>query len=313
MAQIILVHGIDQRQKTADGLENEWLPALAGGVRVAGFPELADRIWRDRAKPDGINARMAFYGHLFLRPGQQGDDPGELPPGEKELAEALALEWLRHAAARATKEKTRQTGARELAFVTNQMGAEQGTGKYVRSAAKSLAKISWFAPYGMGFAERFVNRALAQVTRYLTQEDIRAAALKSVADLIGPETKIIIGHSLVSVVAYEATHFLREPLPLLVTLGSPLNLHTIIYQRLRPQPPVFPPKVQRWVNIADQKRSCCRRAKSKGFVRRRDARGCGLRVRLHGGQWGGAAQFGHLSRQERGRRAGRKRVYRRLK
>jgi hypothetical protein len=162
------------------------------------------------------------------------------------------MEWLRNAAGRATKEKIRQTGARELNFVTHEMGAEQGTGKYVRSAAQSLAKISWFAPYGMGFAERFVNRSLSQVTRYLTHEDRRAAALKSVFGLIGPETKVVIGHSLGSVVAYEAAHRMSEPLPLLLTLGSPLGLQTIIYQRLRPQPPAFPAKVKRWVNIADQ-------------------------------------------------------------
>jgi hypothetical protein len=252
MAEIVLVHGIDQQQQTADGLENSWLPALAGGVRVAGFPDVADRIWRDRGKPGGIEARMAFYGSLFLTPGQQGGDPGAFTPEEAEFAEVLALEWLQHAAKRATKDKTRQTGRRELAYVTHEMGAEQGTGKYLRSAARSLAKVSWFAPYGMGFAERFVNRSLAQVTRYLTNADIRAAALKSVSDLIGPDTKVLIGHSLGSVVAYEAAHRMNQPLPLLLTLGSPLGLQTIVYQRLRPQPPAFPPKVERWVNIADQ-------------------------------------------------------------
>jgi hypothetical protein len=40
-------------------------------------------------------------------------------------------------------------------------------------------------------------------------------------------------------------------LPLLVTLGSPLGLDTIIYPRLRPQPPTFPVQVRRWVNVAD--------------------------------------------------------------
>jgi hypothetical protein len=41
-------------------------------------------------------------------------------------------------------------------------------------------------------------------------------------------------------------------LPLLVTIGSPLGLDTIIYPRLRPQPPMFPPRVLRWVNVADR-------------------------------------------------------------
>src|SRR5262249_18903816 len=45
---IVLVHGIDQQQLSADSLEKEWLPALAGGVRTAGFPDVADRLWRVR-------------------------------------------------------------------------------------------------------------------------------------------------------------------------------------------------------------------------------------------------------------------------
>jgi hypothetical protein len=194
MAEIVLVHGIDQQQKSADMLECQWAPCLAGGVRTAGFPEVADRIWRDAHKPGSIETRMAFYGSLFLAPGQQGDDPGQFTAEEAEFAEALAMEWLKRAAERATKAKVREIGGRELAYATNQMGAEQGAGSVARSAIGSLAKISWFAPFGMGFAERFVNRALAQVTRYFTNEEIRSAAVGSVFKLIGPETKVLIGH-----------------------------------------------------------------------------------------------------------------------
>ena len=78
MAEIVLVHGIDQQQKSADMLESQWTPCLAGGVRTAGFPEVADCIWRESHKPGSIETRMAFYGSLFLAPGQQGDDPANL-------------------------------------------------------------------------------------------------------------------------------------------------------------------------------------------------------------------------------------------
>jgi pimeloyl-ACP methyl ester carboxylesterase len=122
----------------------------------------------------------------------------------------------------------------------------------VRSAISGLARIPWFAPFGMAFAERFVRRSLAQVTRYFTDEMIRAAALESVLKLLDANTNVMIGHSLGSVVAYAAVHLIKQPLPLLITLGSPLGLQNIVYQRLRPQPPTFPPNVQRWVNVADR-------------------------------------------------------------
>ncbi|MGH8901528.1 MAG: alpha/beta fold hydrolase [Egibacteraceae bacterium] len=99
-------------------------------------------------------------------------------------------------------------------------------------------------------AERFVARALTQVTRYLTDEQVRNYALAQVTKLVGSETNVLLGHSLGSVVAYEAAHRLNRPLPLLITLGSPLGLRTIVYERLQPQPPSFPPAVSRWVNLA---------------------------------------------------------------
>jgi hypothetical protein len=249
MATIVLVHGIAQEQKAADTLESEWLPALAGGVRLAEYPEIADRLWRDRA----IDVRMAFYGSQFLKRDQQGEDPGNLDEAEAALAEQLAMEWLERAAEQASRPQDKATAARELAYVRGEVGAEEaGSGAVLRSAINALARLRWFAPYGFAFAARFIVKSLAQVTRYLSDEEIRSAAQQAVLDLIGPETKIVIGHSLGSVVAYEAVQRLDRPLPLLVTLGSPLGLDTLIYPKLRPQPPTFPPHLARWVNIADR-------------------------------------------------------------
>jgi hypothetical protein len=252
MATVILVHGIDQQQRSADVLESEWIPALAGGVRLAGYPAVADRLWRDHSGPGAIETRMAFYGHLFLRRDVQGDDPGELSPGQQAFAEQLAEEWLRRAAEQASRPDVKQTASRELAYLRQQVGdEEQGIGAILRGAINGVARIKWFAPYGMAFAERFVNRALAQVTRYLSDEQVRGIALQSVKGLIDQETRVVVAHSLGSVVAYEALHQIGHSLPLLITIGSPLGLGTIIYPKLRPQPPCFPPGVRRWVNVAD--------------------------------------------------------------
>jgi hypothetical protein len=167
---------------------------------------------------------MAFYGSLFQATDQQGDQPRELNAEQSEFADRLAMEWLKRAASRATKAKVREIGELELSYISKQMGAEQGLGAVMRSAIAGLGKISWFAPYGMGFAERFVNRSLTQVTLYLTSKKIRSAALESVLNLIGEETKVLIGHSLGSVIAYEAAHLMNQPLALLMTLGVPRSV-----------------------------------------------------------------------------------------
>jgi hypothetical protein len=252
MAEIVLVHGIDQQQSSADKLESAWLPCLAGGIRTYGDPELADQLWRAAGVPGGIETRMAFYGHLFLKQGQQGEDPGEFSIEEAQIAEALAREWLHHGSTRSSRPNDRVLAERELAYVNQQMGEEQGVGRVGRSAIGSLARLPWFASAGMGLAERFVKRSLAQVTRYFTDEAVRGAAQERVRQLVDDRTKVIIGHSLGSVVAYEVAHSLGQSLPLLITLGSPLGLQSIVYQRLRPQPPGFPPAVKRWVNVADR-------------------------------------------------------------
>jgi len=252
MATIVLVHGIAQEQKSADTLEEEWLPNLAGGVRMAGFPQIADRLYRLRSGPAGIDTRMAFYGNLFLKGGQQGLEPEQLADPEQALAEELGREWMARGASRSADERTRRVASRELVLLQHPAGEEQGVRAAVRSAVSGLARIRWFASFGMGFAARFVARSLTQVTRYLTDDALREQVQDRVRAVFTRDTQVMIGHSLGSVVAFEAAHRLDYPLPLLITMGCPLGLHTIVYERIRPQPPRYPPTVQHWVNVADR-------------------------------------------------------------
>ena len=252
MATIVLVHGIAQEQSGADNLESLWLPALAAGVRVAGHPHTADLIWRGAAA-GVIETRMAYYGDLFLMPGTQGGDSGvELRTNaQRDLSEQLAREWLERAAERDNPDQRAATA--ELSYLQGADRGEQGRRREAqRTALNGLARLRWFAPFGMAFAGKFVNRTLQQVTRYLTEDEIRKEVQRRVAVLIDADTKVLIGHSLGSVVAYEVAHDLKRPLPLLITLGSPLGLRTIVYDQVVPQPPTYPKLVQRWVNIADR-------------------------------------------------------------
>ena len=60
----------------------------------------------------------------------------------------------------------------------------------------------------------------------------------------------MIGHSLGSVVAYEALHHTSHPTSF-ITLGSPLGMRTLVYDKLQPQPPSIPTSVTAWHNFAD--------------------------------------------------------------
>ena len=61
----------------------------------------------------------------------------------------------------------------------------------------------------MGFASRFVIRSLTQVTQYLSDNKLREKALARVNDVLTPSTQVLIGHSLGSVVAFQAAQAFR--------------------------------------------------------------------------------------------------------
>ncbi len=249
MAEIVLVHGIGQEQRSADLLESQWAPSLAGGVRAAGYTELADSLWRD-ARPGRV--RMAFYADLFRRADQQGDGT-RLETAEQQLVfDALLAEVVGHAADRADTPADRREADQARHLLAGDVPDRQGLGALARPLLNAVLRIGPFARLGHAVAERFLVSALRQATRYLTEDELRVAAQQRLLDLLDVDTKVVIAHSLGTVVAYETLYRLDRPLPLLVTLGSPLGMRTVIHDRLRPQPPTVPPCVRAWVNIADR-------------------------------------------------------------
>jgi hypothetical protein len=253
LATIVLVHGIAQEQLGPASLEKNWLPALSDGVAKTGNQTLADRIWRAGDRGD-IDIRMAYYGTPFIDEGAQGGGDLDLhseplPEGAEELTNQLAAAWLQ-AAAEAAKDPTdRRTAEDELKIIAGNPGEAQGPRALGRPVLNALAELRWFAPFGMSVAGRFVWRALTQVSRYLTDDNIRTYAQDQVLNWIGDDTRLVIGHSLGSVVAYEALHRTGHNATL-ITLGSPLGLQGVVYDRLRPQPPHVPSSVIRWENFA---------------------------------------------------------------
>lgn len=145
----------------------------------------------------------------------------------------------------------------ELSIINGGVGQPQGARTRLgRPALHALAGLKWFAPFGMAVAGKFVWRALTQVASYLTDEEVRTYAQTQVLNLIGPETRLVIGHSLGSVVAYEALHRAHgarlsvDSKVAFITLGSPLGIKNIVYEQLQPQPPRVPPTINRWDNVA---------------------------------------------------------------
>ncbi|MCK2236602.1 MULTISPECIES: hypothetical protein [unclassified Crossiella] len=239
MAEIVLVHGIGQENKDQAELETAMVSALAAGLAAAGHPPLT------------ATARLAYYADLFSRPGGQGGGIEAGTPEQEALFGKLLVDLLRHAAERGPEPADRRQAERALRQADADCAGAQGPRALVRPLLNAITRVSTFSRHGFSVAERFVRMPLWQVTQYFTDERIRTAVRARVAGLIGADTRVVIAHSLGTVVAYEALHQLGRPLPLLITLGSPLGLRTVIYERLRPQPARVPPGLARWVNILD--------------------------------------------------------------
>ena len=239
MAQVVCVHGIGQQHKGEDGLALQWRAALRDGARRAGVPE-ADLL-------SGDDVGCAFYGDVFRTAGRLlGPDDPWLRPDEADVFEQeLLAAWWRVASE--IDPQVISPGARTLAR----------TPSAVQAALRALSGSAFFA----GVAERAMLADLRQVRLYLTEIAVREQVQERVAAAIGPDTRVVVGHSLGSVVAYEALCAHPEwPVRALVTLGSPLGIRNLVFDKLVPSPAVgtaglpvgvWPGGVSAWTNIAD--------------------------------------------------------------
>ncbi|MFB6838957.1 hypothetical protein [Streptomyces sp. NPDC056361] len=255
MSRVVVVHGVGRQLDTAETLLTEVGPALRGGVELA--------LRRDPALgrlADG-DFVCAGYGDLYRKAGTRGEPyyrAEDVEPGfEAELLEA----WWREAArldpripgpVPASQDGT-HAGAAPRGAVGHLVSRPLAVDR-IRRALNALTRTRFFG----AVSDRLLVSDLKQVRRYFTEPDLRAAIRARAAELITPETRVVVGHSLGSVVAYEVLCALppeRPPLTL-VTLGSPLGLAGLVFDRLEPAPKpggtgVWPTVVDQWTNLAD--------------------------------------------------------------
>jgi hypothetical protein len=230
MAKVVGVHGVGQQFKGENTLRAEWLPALKDGLARAGHQLTSDE--------DFV---CAFYGYLFRPAGKPAmDPPFDAQDVGDEWEQALLELWWREAAR--VDPAVRGPDARTKVSVPSA----------VQRALDALSQSRYFA----GLAERALIYDLKQVRRYLHEPEIRREARASVQRAILPDTRVIVAHSLGSVVAYEALCAHPEwPVSIFVTVGSPLGIRNLIFEELDPAPQngtgIWPSGIKQWVNIAD--------------------------------------------------------------
>ncbi|WP_433217478.1 hypothetical protein [Microtetraspora malaysiensis] len=230
MTMIVGVHGIwnygyyrpsRDAAVAAAAISADWTTWLHDGLAAA------------RGKADAMPVSVAYYAHHLHRGTAQGTDVTQLD----EDAQSLITDWV---------ELLRETPV-----------TAQGT-----RTIRARAAVDWLTTHYGEAARRFAMIFAKEVSSYLKApaDRRRLAARDAVAETIRTaarqdEAVTVVAHSLGSVVVYEALWAHPElRVDRLVTLGSPLGMPGVIFDRLDPAPGQRggrPPGVSEWINLAD--------------------------------------------------------------
>ncbi|MBW4585227.1 alpha/beta hydrolase [Aetokthonos hydrillicola Thurmond2011] len=233
MAKIVGVHGISQEFRGSNTIHAEWLPALKDGLERAGATLESDNEFR-----------CAFYGDLFRGhpksvTGIPNYDASDI---NSDWEKKLLQQWWDEAA----KVENGIKGSSDLL-------TQKATSIIVQQALSAVSNSKFFG----GVAEKIVIFFLKQVHDYLHNHDLREQIRERVVEAIDEDTRVLVGHSLGSIVCYET--LCQHPelsVKVFVTLGSPLGIKRLIFDRLEPLPHDnlghWPESIERWINIADK-------------------------------------------------------------
>ncbi|MFF3373024.1 antibiotic ABC transporter ATP-binding protein [Streptomyces sp. NPDC002680] len=233
---------------TAETLHSSLAPALIGGVNLAlrADVHLAEAV----SPPKPPDIVCAGYGDLFRRPGSRAATPQyEAEDVTEGLEYDLLLAWW-EAVARTDPSVLgpTETGRGLISYAASRPLRVT----VVRRALDALTRTRFFK----SVSDAFLIAALKQFRRYFEEPALREAAQSRVLELIRPDTRVVVGHSLGSVVAYEALCSLpTQQAMTLVTLGSPLGVRHLAFDRLIPPPTdgvgAWPSPVDHWHNVSD--------------------------------------------------------------
>jgi hypothetical protein len=239
--KILGIHGIGQTFLGPEQLKQHWLPALQDGLSEARGPRL-----------EAADFDVVAYGALFRPEGTRGAAPRIDPESLDDWERAMLAEWWREAAALSGASSS-DVHDESPEIQPPDFAGRARTPEVVQRALRQLAKSRFFDRLG---PERILLFGLRQVRLFLHDADLKRAVLERVVERVSPDTRIVVAHSLGSIVAYEALCAHPEwRVDTLLTLGSPLGIRHLVFEALTPKPQdgrgAWPP-VRRWVNIADR-------------------------------------------------------------
>lgn len=234
VATIMGIHGIGQQFRGGFQLETLWFDALRDGLARTGHRRATEKL-----TPRDL--RVAFFGDLFRPPGalaaqEQPFTATNLRPGpERDLLTALFGMAI----------------ARDPSLDAPEDAMGQG-----RAAVQIMLARSARTPTLARIARRAFIWNLKQANAFLSNFSVKENVLARVHADMDENARFLIGYSSGSVVAYEyLCRYQPAEVELLVTLGSPLGIPNVVFDKLTPSPSngtgTWTGIVPAWLNVAD--------------------------------------------------------------
>ena len=246
--KLILVHGIHQEGKDPIQLKEDWISAIEKGSgrprETWGIPE--------------ENIVMPYYGDklagdTFKLTGKVRSDGFQPKSPFNTPEEVIAEEDFLNFSAAAMSEINEAYESSGLHLEKSEKGVQfRGKGIHKKSLKFASRIIQWLSPLD----GKIALKKLAQAHTYITNED----AQKAVNEIMmphfeGKEQKIIVSHSLGTIVAYDIMLQLNEDKKLsnvdqFITLGSPLSLSIVMKKFKDRIQPIR--SIRKWINGTDR-------------------------------------------------------------
>lgn len=292
MAKIVVVHGMNQQYQSEFTLEENVRQALRSGVSAA------RRAGKQGEIPDASDVELVYYGDLFRKSasgdgvptGHSDAPPADQPAGRGADASGFdtGLQFGGDAAPSPAPTNpfaedydadgddnepysdeesrllqqldiSRNKGRARLELSDEEGQLSQGAGfSSIPPAINSMIGKLQMAvgPNMEGFAKAFVKH----LYRYLQEDDLAMTICGRLREKVGSETKLIIGHSMGTIITYEFLRTASEVLPnqlAYITLGPPLwlpdvraNTRITGIQKGAATHIIPFPRVRRWDNFA---------------------------------------------------------------
>jgi hypothetical protein len=233
--RMLLVHGRSQGGQDPIKLKTDWLGALNKGLQKAGL-----------AMPASVEFDFPFYGDRldeFVREFELPADPAIIPKGSSEFDEFAEFR-------RAVTDEMRAKSGISNAQVQVEMREAPAAEKGVENWEWVQAIIRLLDRNTTGISQTTIEVFLRDVYLYVKRDVVRNAIDDIVAKMIKPDTDIVVGHSLGTVVGYNVLAAATRKVPLYVTLGSPLGIRAI---RKTLGPILNPVGNKGWYNAFDKR------------------------------------------------------------